>query len=995
MGSWKRHIVDAALLGMILGGCNCDEGTLVDASSILRIEPNPVDFGLVPVATERVRGLKLTNDGQSIISVTSFELESDSQELLFASTPPDRILPGQTIDFLLVYTPADVGVDEGTITIVADDQEDPHVVPVRGEGVEAGVEVSHDGAACDDTEGSLSFGGVAPGDTKTQTVTIRASGTARVTIVSVVPEPGTSPELTIEDVPEGTVLDPGATLDLTATYAPVDGGPDSGAFVVTTDIPSTIVIPVCAQGVAPAVCARPNPLDFGPMGVGQTKTETLTLESCGGVDVTISGVAIARDAMYPSAAGYDLPSIPMTPITLAQGETVDVDIELTVDMLGAADGWLAVDSNALGAPTAYFPLTARGAQPCDLQILPDALTFTNVAPMTRADKPVYLANYGSSDCDITRTEITTGAAVFGVGGQTVPFTIPSGGSLPLQVSYTPTGMNTQDMGELTIEEGGVPRIVTLLGNPDTSNGCHVDIRPAALNFGAVPPGQVKSMGVIVENVGGDPCFLRSVDLGAGTSSDFVETSPSFGLILPNRDKALSVTYTPTSPGTASGSLEIGLADGITATPVIHTVPLFALAADAGICVMPRQLDFGPTPSFAEQAFTIYACGSQPVTVTALDFTLPDPEFSLSNPAPTLPFTLPSGDSRTVSVRYQPTDAMGDTGELTVRSNDLGAPAIPITLTGGPELVPPSAGRFMYYWQIQNAAQSDVMRLPLQGNTTANPWWGSRTGKACSGCHSVSPDGRYVAVIEAAAFRMVDTTTDIALAVPNNSISPAYISWNPDITTNPPYQYAYDTGAGDIEIAGLFAGTLRTLTGAADPNQYELMPTWGPNGKIVFARGQQVASSMNGGAFGFQGSSDLLIVDEAGGTPTLIAGASGTSGAHYYPRFSPNGLWIAFTRSNNASNTIAAPDAEILLASAANDGTILPLTNLNTSGYASSYPTWSVDGAFLSFSSNRPGGTGDWDIYIAPIDPMTGADSAAIELTEANSPQFEHSAQWSP
>lgn len=988
---WARGTY-ALLSILVVNGCNCDEGGLVDASSVLLIEPAEVDFLKVPVGTERVRGLKLTNDGQSIIRFDSVTLASDSTELALASTPPEQILPAQSIDLLLVYQPNDVGEDLGTLTIVSDEREEPHVVPVRGEGVVADAAVSHGAPACTDAEGSLSFGGVVPGQTKDETITITAQGTAPVTIVSVVTEPGTSPEFTIEDAVD-VVLDPGGTLDLVATYAPVDGGPDSGVFVVTTDIPSTIRIPVCGQGVAPAVCASPVPLDFGAMAVGQTRVETITLESCGGEDVTISGVEIANTAMYMSDAGYRLPMAVSTPVTLAPGETVDVEVEVTISQLGVAEGWLHVQSDALNATDNYFPLSARGAQPCDLQVLPDRLTFTNVMVGSTLPKQVFLANLGARDCTVNRAEITTGATVFSVRNVTVPFTIASGGSVPVEVVYAPTAAGMPDMGILEVEEGGVPRQIELLGNPDTSDGCFVDIAPTALNYGAVPPGQTKTLGVVVTNVGQDPCLLRSVELAPGTSPDFLETSPSFGLIIPGRDKTLTVTYTPTSPGTASGSVNIGVSE-VGGSATIYNVPLVAVSAAAGLCVMPRQIDFGPTQTQATQSFNIIACGSNPVTVTALDWTMPDPEFTLT-PGAALPFTLMPGNAQAVDVTYTPTDAMGDTGEVTVRSNDPAAPAIPVTITGGPELVPPSAGRFLYYWQIPSPVQSDVMRLPLQGNTAPSPWWGSRTGKACSGCHSVSPDGRYVAVIEASAFRMVDTTTDIALSVPNSSISPAYVSWKPDINTNPPYQYAYDTGAGDIAIAGLFVGTLRELQGANDSAYAELMPSWGPNGQIAYARGTQTTGGQGGTSFGFQGPADIMIIDENGGTPVPLAGASGGTGANYYPRYSPNGQWIAYTYSAMASSTIAAADAVVLLAAAANNNTILPLNNLNSPGSASSYPTWSVDGQFLSFSSNRAGGQGDWDIYLAPIDPMTGADSAATNLTAANSPAFEHSAQWSP
>jgi Tol biopolymer transport system component len=95
------------------------------------------------------------------------------------------------------------------------------------------------------------------------------------------------------------------------------------------------------------------------------------------------------------------------------------------------------------------------------------------------------------------------------------------------------------------------------------------------------------------------------------------------------------------------------------------------------------------------------------------------------------------------------------------------------------------------------------------------------------------------------------------------------------------------------------------------------------------------------------------------------------------------------------STIAAADAQIRMVPADLSGMMRNLATLNGADGASSLPLWSLDGSFISFSSNRAGGVGDWDVYVGPIDPMTGADSAARNVTQANTTGFEHSAQWSP
>ncbi len=311
----------------------------------------------------------------------------------------------------------------------------------------------------------------------------------------------------------------------------------------------------------------------------------------------------------------------------------------------------------------------------------------------------------------------------------------------------------------------------------------------------------------------------------------------------------------------------------------------------------------------------------------------------------------------------------------------------------PRIVPPAAGRYLYFWQIPSIIGGDILQLPLQGVTTPTPFWGPRTGTACAGCHTISPDGKYVAVVEGPGLKIVDTANRVAIQASTIAGS-SYFSWKPDVHTNPPYQYAYDDGS-NIKIGALFAGELRTLVGADDPSYYELMPSWSSDGRIAFARGTQVTNGQQGASFGFDGPTDVYVVDEVGGTATLVVGNNG--GANYYPKFSPNARWIAYTYSAQATGTIAATDAVLELADASGTNLITSLPNANSApgDGASSFPTWAVDGSFISFASNRAGGAGDWDIYLAPIDPVTGADGPATPLTAANTAAFEHGAQWSP
>lgn len=986
------------MLGTLaISACNCESGSLVDVRPLLITEPEGLDFGQVPVTDLRIRSFKLQNKGGATLTITRFELRSTTTEFIFASPVPEALGAEQSLDFNVVYQPEDVGEDSATIVVDSNDGKGEHLITLHGIGIAADVVATHDGERCGTTDSSLSFGRVVPGRTVERSITVKATGSAPVSILSIVVDPGTSGEFSIDPLPGEVSLAPGQELGVRARYAPIDGGPDSGAFVITTNAASnpSIRISVCGEGVAPAICASPVPLDLGGVPPGSSVSGTLRLESCGLEPVDLSAIRLSSDAQHPTDSGFRLLSVPSMPQTLAPGMAVDVSVEFTAAQIARADGWVQVTSTSYGRPENHFPVVARGAQPCGILVAPTTITFSGVAVGSTAQRAVLVANNGASTCMISRANIAIGGSVFRLSPPPqVPLAIPAAGSAMLQVEYAPVIDGVQDDGTLEIVENGVVTPVILTGNPQPEDGCQIEVVPAFVNFGVVPPNTTRSMGITVSNLSSDPCFLRGTSLDPASDPDFSNTSPSFGLIFPGMSKSLSVTYRPTASGSATGTLHIETND--VDTPMFD-VPLFASSAPTGICVDPRHLPFGPTPGTSTMEFTIYACGGRSVTVTALDWTTPDTEMMLLNPPP-LPLTLAAGANQAVTVQYQSQDMDGDTAVVTVRSDDLAEPEIDVTATGGPEIVPASAGRFLYYWQIPSILGGDIMQLPLQGQTQSIAFWGPRAGKQCTGCHNVSPDGRYVAVIEAsnfAGFRMIDTQTNIALALPNQNTNAAFLSWNPDVNTNPPYQYVYDD-TQDLHIAALFDGYIGKVPGADTSTFLEQMPSWGPNGKIAFARGTQQAQGNNGqGTWGFNGPTDIMVIDSTGGTPVPIPGASGNMMANYYPAFSRNGLWIAFTESASAESTIAAADAQIRLAKADLSGTVSSLPQANGSDGASSYPTWSVDGAFLSFSSNRAGGEGDWDIYIAPIDPNTGADGAATNVRQANTSAFEHSAQWSP
>jgi Flp pilus assembly protein TadD len=193
-------------------------------------------------------------------------------------------------------------------------------------------------------------------------------------------------------------------------------------------------------------------------------------------------------------------------------------------------------------------------------------------------------------------------------------------------------------------------------------------------------------------------------------------------------------------------------------------------------------------------------------------------------------------------------------------------------------------------------------------------------------------------------------------------------------------------------------TIRALPGADDTRFVHCNPVWSPDGKeIVFMRAPAIdpydptrpVALMSGDPNETQIRYDLYRIpfgDGRGGAPEPIPGASANGMSNSFPKISPDGTWLVWTKARNGM--LLRPDGRLWIM-ALPRGTPREMT-CNTS-LMNSWHSFSPNGKWLVFSSKV--NTPYTQLFLTHID-ADGSDSPAIliERTQAanraaNIPEF--------
>jgi Tfp pilus assembly protein PilF len=277
------------------------------------------------------------------------------------------------------------------------------------------------------------------------------------------------------------------------------------------------------------------------------------------------------------------------------------------------------------------------------------------------------------------------------------------------------------------------------------------------------------------------------------------------------------------------------------------------------------------------------------------------------------------------------------------------------------------------------------------NSQLKSWEGPKVddGEALDnfGTFSVlSPDGRY----------LLGTVQDRLLLVPSAEQSP----WGA----------VFLPVRGQLAYRDLQSGQMAVLPGASEPSLVQANPSWSPDGKaLVFVRAPRIGLGSGAGLFLsveeaklFSGAATKAAFDiyrlpfngGQGGEAVPLKGASANGARNFYPRWSPDGKWVVFSKAALGKNGPADPELYIVPA----EGGEARRMNCNVAGM-NTWHSFSADGRWLVFSAGPAGQP--FKLYLTRIEE-SGEDHPAVLLENfsksgfsAGLPEFLHGAPQAP
>ena len=267
---------------------------------------------------------------------------------------------------------------------------------------------------------------------------------------------------------------------------------------------------------------------------------------------------------------------------------------------------LAVISGCSGFVSAGGSKTPPPSQDT-IQVTPTSLNFGHTVVGKKISQSASVTNTGKTSVSVSDASLSS--SQFSISGLTMPLSLPAGQSSTFQVWFTPNATGNAS-GTLTLQtSNGLSSGQVALTGSATTGPQQIGVSSASLNLGSAMVGTTAKGTLTITNAGGANLILSLISVSGGSFGVSGMTTPN--TITPGNSAVLTVSFSPTSAGTDSGSITITSNDPQTPTTIITLAGTATLAPVAPTITTPpanQTVTAGQTASF-----TVVAGGTAPLS----------------------------------------------------------------------------------------------------------------------------------------------------------------------------------------------------------------------------------------------------------------------------------------------------------------------------------------------------------------------------------------------
>jgi uncharacterized protein (TIGR03437 family) len=661
--------------------------------------PAAISFGNVAPGQMQDQTFSITNNGSGPLTVTNLSTDNAALSVILPKVP-FTVNGGGAVSADLRLTAPAAGAFSANLIISSTDPATPTLkIPVTANSSTTpapSISVS---------SSTLDFGQVVVGQGSPADLTISNTGLADLTVLAI---SSTDPEFKALGLTLPVTISASSFQDVQLQFMPTSTGAKNATLTVTTNDPShgSSTLSMTGTGVPPPANA-PQITAGGVVNAADyvTKVSRGSLAFAFGNNLASPPTAVAQSIPLPfsangasvTVAGFPAPVYVVDPSFIE----FQVPYEAPLGSVPVVVSFNGTPSNTVNVTVADYAVgpfqynrTATIVDP-DIFHLNGTLV-TPTSPAVPSETLIVIAN----GIGKLNNPPKTNAAVSAPYPTAVDTPVVTVGGVAAVSQYA--GLLAGDLGVVqmniqlpaNLPSGTLPVVIQFPNDSSPPVGLYVmgniasgapQISVAPLTFSGGTVGQSQTLPLVITNAGSAPLTISSISLNP-SGGPFTINYPSLPFTLQPGGStgslilaSVTVTFTPTSPGTASAVVTIASNDPN--TPV-KTVGLSGTAAGTNvppsIAVTPSGLNFSSVAqgSSKQVSVTVSNAGGTPLNVSALTA---GGMFSVVSPV--TPFTVAPGSSSTVTLQFSPIGVGGQSSTLNIASNDSKQPNLSVPIWG--------------------------------------------------------------------------------------------------------------------------------------------------------------------------------------------------------------------------------------------------------------------------------------------------------------------------